>query len=158
MLNWDFMQQVDGSINYIMLYIISFLSSGYGLPDKEKVQKLHIWLKMNSEDEQLSLSVFMLEMPIIGMGLDIINQLFNYDEKVRSLMRKHSLRLGALDYFPLKRVSLYLLCDYIQLDTLDSKMPEIKKIVEKKQKMIFKSTTLESLVSLMEHKRIFFAH
>ena len=132
MLNWDFMQQVDGSINYIMLYIISFLSSGHGLPDKEKAQQLQIWLMMNSADEQLSLSIFMLEMPIIGMGLDIVNKLFNYDEKVRSLARQNSLRLGALDYFPLKRVSLYLLCDYIQPDTLENKVPLIKILVKKK--------------------------
>ena len=36
MLNWDFMQQIDGSINYSMLYIISFLCSGHGIPDKKK--------------------------------------------------------------------------------------------------------------------------
>ena len=89
-LNWDFMQQVDGSINYSMLYIISFLCSGHGIPDKEKARQLQIWLMMNSADEQLSLSIFMLKMPIIGMGLDIVNKLFNYDEKVRSLMRQHS--------------------------------------------------------------------
>ena len=158
MLNWDLMQQVDGSINYHMLYILSFLCSGHGLPDKEKAQQLQIWLMMNSANEQLSLSIFMLKMPIIGMGLNTVNKLFNYDEKVRSLMRQHSLRLRASDYFPLKRVSLYLLCDYIQLDTLDSKVPEIKKIVEKEQKVISKSTALETLVSLMEHEKIFFAH
>ena len=158
MLNWDFMQQVDGSINYIMLYIISFLSSGHGLPDKEKAQQLQIWLMMNSADEQLSLSIFMLKMPIIGMGLDIVNKLFNYDEKVRSLARQNSLRLGALDYFPLKRVSLYLLCDYIQPDTLENKVPLIKILVKKKHKMISKNIALEPLVSLMEHEKIFCAH
>ena len=158
MLNWDFMQQVNGSINYIMLYIISFLSSGHGLPDKEKAQQLQIWLMMNSADEQLSLSIFMLEMPIIGMGLDIVNKLFNYDEKVRSLARQNSLRLGASDYFPLKRVSLYLLCSYIQLETLENTVPLIKILVEKKHKMISKNTALESLVSLMEHEKIFFAY
>ena len=121
MLNWDFMQQIDGSINYEMLYIISLLCFGHRLPDKEKAEQLQIWLMMNSADEQLSLSIFMLKMPIIGMGLDIVNKLFNYDKKVRSLMCQHSLRLGALDYFPLKRVSLYLLCDYIQPDTLETK-------------------------------------
>ena len=113
---------------------------------------------MNSADEQLSLSIFMLKMPIIGMGLDIVNKLFNYDEQVRSLMRKHSLRLGALDYFSLKRVSLYLLCSYIQLKTLRNAVPLIKILVEKKYKMISKSTTLEPLVLLMEHEKIFFAH
>ena len=131
MLNWDFMQQVDGSINYIMLYIIFFLSSGHGLPDKEKAQKLQIWLMMNSEAEQFSLSILMLKMPMIGMGLDIVNKLFNYDEKVRSLMRKHSLRLGALNYFPLKKVSLYLVCSYIQFKTLKNAVPLIKILVKK---------------------------
>ena len=113
---------------------------------------------MNSVNEQLSLSIFMLKMPIIGMGLDIVNKLFNYDEKVRSLVRQHSLRLGASDYFPLKRVSLYLLCDYIQPDTLEYKVPLIKILIEKKHKMISKSTALEPLVSLMEHEKIFCAH
>ena len=152
MLNWDFMQQVNGSINYIMLYIISFLSSGHGLPDKEKVQQLHIWFMMNSADEQLSLSIFLLKMPIIGMGLDIVNKLFNYDEKVRSLMRQHSLSFGASDYLPLKKVSLYLLFDHIQLDTLGNKLSLITGLVENIHKIIPKRITLESVVLSMEHE------
>ena len=158
MLNWDFMQQIDESIHYEMLYIISLLCFGHRLSDKEKAEQLQIWLMMNSTAEQLSLSRFMLKMPIIGMGLNIVNKLFNYNEKVRSLMRKHSLRLGALAYFPLKRVSLYLLCDYIQPDTLENEVPLIKILVKKKHKIISKNIALEPLVSLMEHEKIFCAH
>ena len=158
MLNWNFMQQVNGSINYIMLYIISFLSSGHGLPDKEKAQKLQIWLMMNSEDEQLSLSILMLKMPMIGMGLNIATALFNYDEKVRSLMRKHSLSFGESDYLSLKKASLYLLFGYIQLDTLGKKLSLITELVENIHKMIPKRKILEFLVSSMEHEMTSCAH
>ena len=158
MLNWSFMQKINGSINYSILYIISFLCFGHGLPDKEKAQKLQIWLMMNSEDEQLSLSILMLKMPMIGMGLNIATALFNYDEKVRSLMRKHSLSFGASDYLPLKKVSLYLLFHYVQINNLENRLFLIKGLVEKKHKMIPKSKTLEFLVSSMEHEMTSCAH
>ena len=92
------------------------------------------------------------------MGLDIINKLINYDEKIRSLTRKHSLKFGASDYFSLKKVSLYLLCDYIQLDILKNKIPVIKILVQKKYRIIYKNIALEHLVSLMEHEKMFFSH
>ena len=152
MLNWDFMQQIDGSINYEMLYIISLLCFGHGLPDKKKAQQLQIWLMMNSADEQFSLSMFMLQMPIMEMGLNIVNKLFYYDGAVCSLMRQHSIRFGALDYFSLKRVSLYLLFNYIRLNALGKKLSLIKGLVENTHRMIPKKRTLKSIVLSMEHE------